>query len=47
MADVELVEQVRRRWEKGVPPKAIARALGVRPSVVAQLVRRIAAEAEA
>ncbi|MEV2219038.1 helix-turn-helix domain-containing protein [Nocardia vinacea] len=47
MDDVELVEQVRRRWEQGVPPKAIARALGVRPSVVAPLVRRIAAEAEA
>ena len=47
MDDVELVEQVRRRWEQGVAPKAIARALGVRPSVVAPLVRRIAAEAEA
>jgi hypothetical protein len=47
MDDMELVEQVRRRWEQGVPPKVIARALGVRPSVVAPLVRRIAAEAEA
>jgi hypothetical protein len=47
MDDVELVEQVRRRWEHGVPPKVIARALGVRPSVVAPVVRRIAAEAEA
>lgn len=47
MDERELVEQVRRRWEQGVPPKAIARALGVRPSVVTPLVRRIAAEAEA
>lgn len=47
MNEVELVEQVRRRWEQGVPPKVIARALGVRPSVVAPLVRKIAAEAEA
>ncbi|TQC43292.1 hypothetical protein EEB14_44025 [Rhodococcus sp. WS4] len=47
MDEVELVEQVRRRWEQGVPPKVIARALGVRPSVVAPLVRRIAAEAAA
>ncbi|EID77839.1 MULTISPECIES: hypothetical protein [Rhodococcus] len=47
MDDAELVEQVRRRWEHGVPPKVIARALGMRPSVVAPLVRRIAAEADA
>ena len=46
MDDAELVEQVRRRWEQGVPPKVIARALGVRPSVVAPVVRRIAAEAD-
>ena len=29
----------------GAPPKAIARALGVRPAVIAPLVRRVAAEA--
>jgi len=47
MDDAEMLEQVRRRWEHGDSPKVIARALGVRPSVVAPLVRRIAAEAEA
>jgi hypothetical protein len=31
---------------QGVPPKAIARALGVRPSVIVPLVRRVASETE-
>jgi hypothetical protein len=45
MTDRELVDEVRRMRADGAPPKAIARALGVRPAVIAPLVRQIAAEA--
>jgi hypothetical protein len=44
MIDRELLDEVRRMRAAGTPPKAIARALGVRPAVIAPLVRRIAAE---
>ncbi|MGA3363193.1 MAG: helix-turn-helix domain-containing protein [Solirubrobacteraceae bacterium] len=44
MTDHELLEQVRRLRAEGVSPKGIAAVLGVRPSVVAPLVRRVAAE---
>ncbi len=47
MDDAEMLEQVRARWQRGDPPKAIARALGVRPSVVAPVIKRIAADAQA
>ncbi|WP_322767101.1 helix-turn-helix domain-containing protein [Frankia sp. Cr1] len=47
MGDVELLDQVRRLRSEGKPPKAIARALGVPPSVVASLVRVVAAERDA
>jgi hypothetical protein len=45
VTDQELLDEVRRMRAAGAPPKAIARALGVRPSVIAPLVRRVAAEA--
>ena len=45
MTDRELLEEVRRLRQAGAPPKVIARALGVRPAVVAPLVRQVAAEA--
>jgi len=38
---------VRRLRADGVTPKAIARTLGVRPAVIAPLVRRVAAESPA
>jgi hypothetical protein len=44
VTDRELLDEVRRMRAAGTSPKAIARALGVRPSVVAPLVRRLAAE---
>jgi hypothetical protein len=44
MTDAEMFEAVRRLRAAGTPPKAIARALGVRPAVVAPLIRRVAAE---
>jgi hypothetical protein len=47
MTDHELLEEVRRMRAIGAPPKSIARALGVRPAVIAPLVRRVAAEAPA
>ncbi len=47
VTDQELLDEVRRLRAAGVTPKAIARALGVRPAVVAPLVRRVAAEAPA
>jgi len=47
MTDRELLDEVRRMRAAGAPPKAIARALGVRPAAVAPLVRRVAAEASA
>jgi hypothetical protein len=47
MTDRELLDEVRRMRAAGAPPKAIARALGVRPSVIMPLVRRVAAEAPA
>jgi len=47
MTDHELLDEVRRMRSAGAPPKAIARALGVRPAAVAPLVRRVAAEASA
>jgi hypothetical protein len=45
VTDHELLDEVRRMRAAGAPPKAIARALGVRPSVIAPLVRRVAADA--
>jgi hypothetical protein len=45
MTDRELLDQVRRMRAAGASPKGIARALGVRPAVVAPLVRQVAAEA--
>ncbi len=44
MRDEELEQAVRRLRTQGYAPKEIARALGVRPAVVAPLVRLIAAE---
>jgi hypothetical protein len=44
MTDRELLDEVRRRRAEGVPPKAIARALGLRPAMIAPLVRQVAAE---
>ena len=44
MTDKELEQSVRRLRADGSAPKEIARALGVRPAVVAPLVRMIAAE---
>jgi hypothetical protein len=44
MIDRELLDDVRRMRGDGAPPKAIARALGVRPAVIAPLVRHVAAE---
>jgi hypothetical protein len=44
MSDDELEQAVRRLRAKGYTPKEIARALGMRPAVVAPLVRMIAAE---
>jgi hypothetical protein len=45
MTDRELLDEVRRLRVDGAAPKAIARALGVRPAVIAPLVRQVAAEA--
>jgi hypothetical protein len=45
MTDRELLDEVRRMRAEGTPPKAIARALGVRPAMIAPLVRQVAAEA--
>lgn len=44
MTDERLEAEVRALRAKGRSPKEIARALGVRPAAVADLVRRIAAE---
>ena len=44
MTDRDLLDEVRRMRAEGTPPKAIARALGVRPAVIAPLVRQVAAE---
>ena len=43
MTDSTLQEQVRALRAKGLSPKLVARALGVRPAVVAQSIRAIAA----
>lgn len=45
MTDRELLDEVRRRRAAGASPKAIARSLGLRPAVIAPLVRQVAAEA--
>jgi hypothetical protein len=45
MTEQELLDEVRRLRSQGVPPKGIARALNVRPAVIAPLVRQVAAEA--
>jgi hypothetical protein len=47
MSDGDLLERVSRLRGEGKSPKQIARALGVAPSVVAPLVRAVAAEAQA
>jgi hypothetical protein len=44
MNDEETMRSVRALREQGLSPREIARALGVRPAVVAPLVRAIAAE---
>ena len=44
MTDAQLVEDIRRLRAGGATPKDIARALGLRPAVVAPIVRQIAAE---
>jgi hypothetical protein len=44
MAEDELLKEVRRLRATGASPRDIARTLGVRPSVVAPLVRQAAAE---
>ncbi len=44
MSDHQLLDEVRRMRAAGASPKAIARALGVRPAIVAPLVRRVAAD---
>jgi hypothetical protein len=44
MSDEELEQAVRRLRTEGYAPKEIARTLGVRPAVVAPMVRMIAAE---
>jgi hypothetical protein len=44
MNDAQLLDDVRRLRAAGAAPKEIARALGLRPAVVAPLVRHIAAE---
>jgi hypothetical protein len=45
MNERELLDSVRRLRAAGATPKGIARALGVRPAVIAPLVRQVAAEA--
>jgi hypothetical protein len=45
MTDRQLLDEVRRLRAAGASPRAIARSLGVRPAVVAPLVRELAAEA--
>jgi hypothetical protein len=47
MHDRELFEEVRRLRAEGASPRDIARILGVRPAVIAPLVRRVAAETPA
>lgn len=47
MTDRELLDEVRRMRAAGMYPKGIARTLGMRPAVIAPLVRRVAAEAAA
>lgn len=47
MRDRELLDEVQRLRAIGLSPKEIARALGVRPSVIAPLVRSIAAQSPA
>lgn len=44
MHDRELLGRVRRLRAEGVSPRDIARSLGVKPSVVAPLIREVAAE---
>jgi len=44
MTDTPLFEHIRRLRSTGAAPKEIARALGLRPAVVAPIVRQIAAE---
>jgi hypothetical protein len=44
MTERELLEGVRRMRATGATPRVIARALGVRPAVIAPLVRQLAAE---
>src|SRR5436190_20377530 len=47
MTEPELVEGVRRLRAQGLPPRAIARALSVRPADIAPLVRELATAAPA
>jgi hypothetical protein len=44
MVEHEMLSEVRRMRDEGASPKAIARALGVRRSVIAPLLRQVAAE---
>jgi hypothetical protein len=44
VTDSELLDQIRQLRGQGCSPKEIARALGIRPSVVSPLVRQVGAE---
>ncbi|MHB2024778.1 MAG: helix-turn-helix domain-containing protein, partial [Mycobacteriales bacterium] len=44
MTDSELLERIAELRGQGLSPKEIARSLGIRPAVVAPLVRRLAAQ---
>jgi hypothetical protein len=47
MVDDETIHDVRELRARGLSPKEIARALGLRPAIVADLVRKLAAERDA
>jgi hypothetical protein len=47
MLDDQLLDHVRALRERGLSPKEIARSLGMRPAVIAPLVRRVAEAASA
>ena len=44
MVEDQALQRVRELRAQGLPPKQIARRLGVRPAVVSDLIRRLAAE---
>jgi hypothetical protein len=47
MIDSEQIHSVRQLRDQGLSPREIARALGMRPAAVAELVRKLAAERDA